>query len=116
MNTYIKSKLIIEGLHNWPVASSHCGEKMKFLESLHRHLFNVTVTKTVQHNDRDIEFINFGRIVKEYITNKYFNNTLECVLFESMSCEQIATELVNEFDLYSCEVSEDDENSSLVIK
>ena len=35
-------------------------------------------------------------------------------MFNSMSCEMLANELIDEFDLYSCEVNEDGEGGAIV--
>ena len=50
----------------------------------------------------------------EYLRTKYYDG--ECLKFVKMSCEMIAKELLEKFDLTKCEVSEDNENGAIVYK
>jgi len=111
LKTTIICKLQIEGIHNW----QNCPlEEVKFLKDPHRHIFHISCEKEVFHDDRDVEFIMFKRQILKYLKNKYEDN--ECHKFGSMSCEMIAKELINEFNLVSCEVFEDNENGARVCK
>lgn len=104
----VVSKVQVEGFHNWPGAF----DEVAFLRDRHRHLFVIRAIAPVYHDDRDREFIYFGRQIKNYLTKTYG----EPCEFGSRSCEMIAKELVKEFELSSCGVLEDDENGAIVTK
>jgi len=103
--------LAIEGIHNWPECPF---ERVAFLRDPHRHMFHIKAYMPVTHSDRDVEFILLKQKVKTYISNKYFEYTVGCCQFNSMSCEMIAKELIEELGLSAAEVSEDGENGSVV--
>jgi hypothetical protein len=106
-----------EGVHCYPAAATDpqlaTGDQydVSFLASPHRHIFHFRVAISVEHNDRDIEFIQF----KRWLVNLYISNTLQ---LDFKSCEmisddlymQIATKYPNR-DVW-IEVSEDGENGS----
>jgi len=56
-----------EGIHCYPAAAtdpnlaSGDAYDVSFLPNPHRHIFHFRVWISVQHNDRDIEFIQFKR-------------------------------------------------------
>ena len=113
MKINVVVKLQIEWIHQreWcPI------EQVSFLRDKHRHIFHVKAIKEVFHWDRDIEIIMFKRDIEEYLYDKYYYNAGRICLFGNMSCEMIAIELIKKFDLVSCEILEDNENGSLVIK
>lgn len=107
--TYIESKIVIEGFHFWKNAP----EEVAFLKDNHRHLFVIRARKEVFHDDRDVEFILFGRKIKQYLIDKY-GDIAHCCQFGGMSCEMIAKELISQFELNYCSVFEDDENGAIV--
>lgn len=104
----IVSKVQVEGFHSWPGAF----DEVAFLRERHRHIFVIRAIAPVYHDDRDKEFILFGRQVKQYLAEQYG----EPCEFGAMSCEMIATELIRTFELTACEVFEDDENGAIVTK
>ena len=109
MKTTIVCKLQVEGIHQW----SKCPyDDVKFLKDPHRHIFHIECEKKVNHDDRDVEFIRFKREILDYLHDKYADG--ECCKFGDMSCEMIAKELVQEYDLEKCAVFEDNENDSVV--
>lgn len=122
----IKTSIIIrfqlEGFHNFPQAKNIFPE-VGFLSDKHRHIFHFELKKQVNHDDRDVEFILFKREVESYLIDKYGGNYSEdhppfsyfCE-FGSMSCEMIARDLLEKFDLESCSVFEDNENGSICEK
>ena len=120
MKTEVYCKLTLEGMHNW----ENCPHpEVAYLRDLHRHIFHITAYKEVTHADRDVEFIILGHRIREYLNLKYIHSKVPSVahvynlhMFGSMSCEMIAEELINEFDLSRCEVSEDGENGAFVTK
>lgn len=106
MRKYIKIRLDVEGLHNW----TNCDiDEVLYLKHLHRHTFQIECTAEVTHGDRDIEFIEFKHKVKEYMARKYYDKHFKCCNFGSMSCEMISEDLLTEFGLSKCSVSEDGE-------
>lgn len=107
----IFSKIIVEGVHCWPNCNlSEC----EYLKNLHRHQFHISAFKEVTHDDRDIEFIQFGHELRNYLTTRFFDQSLKLLNFGSNSCEHIADMLFSEFHLLRCEVSEDGENGAVV--
>lgn len=82
-----------EGVHCFPAASNDptlaTGDDydVSFLGYPHRHIFHFKVGIEVEHNDRDIEFIQF----KRWLTKLYEGAILE---LNSKSCEMIAEELI----------------------
>ena len=109
MKKYVWCTLQLEGMHNW----KNCNlDDVMFLKNPHRHMFHFKCVKEVTHNDRDIEFIILKRQITRYLLSKWGqDNTL---IFNSMSCEMIAEDLLKEFLLTSCSVSEDGENGGTV--
>lgn len=81
-----------EGIHLYPAAKDDPAlatggwDDVSFLGVAHRHIFHFRVAIEVQHNDRDIEFIQF----KRWLEGLYNNGTLE---LNHRSCEMIAEEL-----------------------
>lgn len=114
MKKLIKVKLQVEGLHNWPEAGKFFPE-VEFLSHPHRHIFHISATKSVSHNDRDIEIIMFKREIIAYLNERYLDNN-QCLNFGRSSCEDIAEELLNRFYLDSVEVLEDNENGAIIYR
>lgn len=101
----------IEGQHNWP----NCPfEEVKYLRDPHRHVFWYKAYLTVNHDDRDQEFIMLKHEMIDYIKTKYMNDELKMCAFGHQSCEMLAEELVQQFKLDQCDVSEDNENGAVV--
>jgi len=71
-------------------------------------MFHVSAWKRVTHDNRDIEFIQLKRDMASYC---HFTYGAEPT---TLSCEMMAKELLEQFDLDSCEVSEDGENGGRV--
>ena len=94
-----------EGLHNYPDAP----KDVEFLKNIHRHIFKIRVWISVEHNDRDIEFIMFKRYIEDICKVKYFS---------FRSCEMISDDLQEVIKLKYpdreiwIEISEDGENGS----
>lgn len=113
MATKIIARLNIEGIHRWadcPLA------EVEYLKNLHRHIFQIHAKAHVTHANRDIEFIQLSHKIKTYLHENYFSTYYQCLFFDSMSCEMIAEELLNTFNLCECEVNEDGEGGAIVIK
>ena len=111
MKTNVIVKFQVEGLHCWPNAAKVFPE-VAFLSDLHRHIFHITCKKKVNHDDRDVEFIIFKRDILEYLRGEYFDEDVRCHQFNSKSCEMLARELYEEFNLEYCSVFEDNENGA----
>jgi hypothetical protein len=100
-----------EGIHKYPAALTDPNlADVSFLGHPHRHIFHFRVRISVQHNDRDIEFIQF----KRWLESLYSDSTLE---LNFKSCEMIAEELIGVIsDRYnrsmSVSVFEDNENGA----
>lgn len=103
---FVEAKVVVEGFHNWPSAPA----EVDFLRQRHRHLFVIRVVKQVYHDNRDIEFILFGREIRAYL-HEEFGTPCE---FGAMSCEMIGRQLLLKFDAMSVSVYEDDENGAIV--
>lgn len=104
-----------EGIHQW----ANCPiDEVAYLRDLHRHVFHVRAVKQVYHDDRDIEFIQFKGVLARYIQNKYpkYHADSNAVVMGSTSCEMLARDLMEEFDLLECEVNEDGENGAVLTR
>ena len=114
-----------EGIHCYPAAATDpnlaTGDEydVSFLATPHRHVFHFRVWIDVFHNDRDIEFIQFKRWLKNlYSSNERDNSSVLNLNFKS--CEMIADDLYLQIaQKYPnravwVEVSEDGENGCLI--
>ena len=95
------------GIHNWPGAPRDVDEE--YLAYPHRHVFHVEGLKTVDHAERDIEFIALKKVMQVYCDSHFAGP-------HTMSCETMALRLLNDFDLDSCRVLEDNENGAQVVR
>lgn len=113
--TYVVVNLQVEGIHNWPDVDAFV-EGVSFLKHLHRHMFHIKATAKVEHDDIDKEIILMKREINNYLKRTYGNLTDDTrpLNFDHMSCEMIAKDLCEAFDLRSCEVLEDGENGAFV--
>jgi hypothetical protein len=109
-----------EGIHCYPAAATDpklaTGDyyDVSFLGTPHRHIFKFKVGISVEHNDRDIEFIQF----KRWLVSLYGDGALE---LNFKSCEMIAEDLYGKISerypgrTVSIEVSEDGENGCWIM-
>ncbi len=110
-----------EGIHKYPAALTDpnlaTGDKydVSFLGYPHRHIFHFRVWISVNHNDRDIEFIQFKRWLEEL-----YSGNQAVLQLDYKSCEMMSDEL---YDIIKAkypdreiwiEVSEDGENGSFI--
>ena len=108
---YIKVSFQKEGIHKYPDAKNLKG--VEFLQYPHRHIFHFYVTLSVEHNDRDVEFILFKRELQNL-----FNDVILQVDYKS--CEMIADDLLDYIEVnypnryVQVEVYEDNENGAEV--
>ncbi len=110
-----------EGIHKYPAALTDpnlaTGDKydVSFLGYPHRHIFHFRVWIGINHNDRDIEFIQFKRWLEGLYSGE------QAVLqLDYKSCEMMSDDL---YDIISkqypnreiwIEISEDGENGSFI--
>lgn len=106
INKYITITFQIEGIHRWEQCNI---DSVYYLKNDHRHVFHFEIHKIVDHNNRDIEFIN----LKNQIIQSFGKQP---VLFNNKSCEDIAEELLFKFNLDFVKVTEDNENGAIVKK
>tara|TARA_R110000823_G_scaffold207786_1_gene338298 strand:- start:1184 stop:1606 length:423 start_codon:yes stop_codon:yes gene_type:complete len=111
-----------EGTHKYPAAASDpnlaTGDEydVSFLAFPHRHIFHFKVKVSVDHDDRDIEFIQF----KRWCEGLYAGETLQ---LDYKSCEMLAEELIDAIQekygrnrTVTVDVSEDNENGAEITK
>lgn len=103
-----------EGIHKYPAALDDPDlADVQFLGYPHRHIFHFQVWISVEHNDRDIEFIQF----KRWLQSLYDDATLA---LDYKSCEMMSDELYEVIkQKYPgrevwISISEDGENGSLI--
>lgn len=109
--TEVYCTLQLPGIHNWPQCPF---EEVSYLRDPHRHMFHIKAHVLVNHHDRDVEFIMLKNMITEYLTQEYYSSQHKALYFGAMSCEMIAHDLIQKFDLWKCEVSEDGENGAIV--
>lgn len=108
---YIKIRTEFEGFHFYPNAGE-IDSRIKFLESLHRHMFKVEVKISVTHADRELEFFLVKWALDSFLNSQDQNNK---------SCEMIAEDILHNHLIpsysdryYEIVVSEDGENDGIV--
>lgn len=113
--TKVFCTLSFEGIHNWPGCPI---DEVRYLRDLHRHIFHVRAVREVSHDDRDVEFIWFKHRIEQFIQDRFeaYDPFSKTRYLGATSCEYLANELMDEFDLCECEVNEDGENGSIVTR
>lgn len=109
--TQVIARLKVEGIHRWKKCPI---DEVSYLKNYHRHVFHIEAKLTVNHADRDVEFIQLTHDIHLWLYNNYYSDEYKCLFFDDNSCEMIANELVDVFNLDSCEVNEDGEGGALV--
>lgn len=102
---FIVVRFHFEAIHSWPNATP----PTEYLKYPHRHLFYVQARREVQHDERQIEIIDFKKKLKHYCSSVFGGEPTNC------SCETMARMILTEFDLDSCRVLEDGENGAEVV-
>jgi len=110
--TYIRVRTQFEGYHYYPGAAE-IDERIRFLESEHRHMFKVEVKISVTHTDRELEFFLVKWALEEHIESGNQNHK---------SCEMIATDILENHLIplygddryYEIVVSEDGESDGII--
>ena len=113
-----------EGTHMYPGADTDPKlatggwDDVSFLGVPHRHIFHFRVWIDVEHNDRDIEFIQFKRWMERLYQE--VDSSTSVLQLDHKSCEMMADDLYIQIaDKYPgravwIEVSEDGENGALI--
>ena len=109
--TIVYARLSVEGIHNWDTCDI---PEVDYLKYPHRHRFGIKAYVNVSHADRDVEFIELKHKIEDYLNSTYFSEKHNCLVFGSMSCEMLASELIDQFNLTECEVNEDEECGAIV--
>lgn len=106
----------VVGFHRWPDAP----DEVKYLSSMHRHLFGILVELPVTALDRQIEFHILKRHVSRWLGDLPKAHSGE-INFDTQSCEMIAEDLLmclrHEYlglPWYRVTVDEDGENGAIV--
>lgn len=108
MKRFVVIRTSFEGLHRWPDAPP----AQQYLADLHRHIFKVKVTMSVEHDDRELEFIAVKTKLNEFLLTSTFTTT--------DSCETMAVKIIGWLEInygkreITVEVSEDGENGGIV--
>lgn len=111
--THIYVTTRFASFHRWKDAP----KEVAFLRNIHRHEFHVKLTMSVNHDERDAEFILLKRDLDGAILDKLIPANEERVNY---SCETMARLLAGAIaEKYpnrqiTCEVSEDGENGACV--
>lgn len=114
MQRQIYVKFQKEGIHRYPAAAVDPNlADVSFLGYPHRHIFHIVVFISVDHDDRDIEFIQF----KRWLESLYSDGILQ---LDYKSCEMIAQDLIESINakylgrIITVDVSEDNENGAVI--
>lgn len=106
---YILSTFTVPGYHYWPGAPG----EYAYLSHPHRHLFYIRAVLSVANDNRQVEFIDFGKRMRNWLLETFAGLEGECE-FGSLSCEMIAEKLLRNFALTVCSVLEDNENGAII--
>ena len=91
MESSVKRRVVldfeVEGFHKWPDAV----KQVHYLSYTHRPLFQIRIHIDVTHDDREVEIFIETDKIKNYLYSKYGSPCL----FENMSCEMIALDILN---------------------
>ena len=110
-----------EGIHKYPAALTDpnlaTGDEydVSFLGYPHRHIFHFRVWINVQHDNRDIEFIQFKRWLESL-----YNGQGSVLSLDYKSCEMMSEDLYQQISQKYpsreiwIEISEDGENGSFI--
>lgn len=111
--TVVCCTLHIAAIHAWPDAPV----QVYFLQKFHRHVFHIKCCVPVEHDDRDVEFIMLKNKIATWLIEQFdFDEENGALFLGSMSCEMLAKQLIEAFDLSYCSVYEDGENGAEVTR
>jgi len=109
-------KTRFEALHQWAtIPNAHPSQYLKYL---HRHIFHIEMHLKVTHSDRDVEFIDFKRIVDGYLKCQFkIDAQSDLFIINNTSCENLAKLLLLQYHNIGCywvQVLEDGEMGAIV--
>lgn len=117
-NTNVYSLTIVELVHGWPGVVNFAEDlgDVQYLQHPHRHRFFIRAyVGNLTHTDRAVEFINLSHKIEQFICNRFPADVNGVRNIGPMSCEMIGEMILDEFEyITSVDVSEDDENGSVV--
>jgi len=108
----LKVKTSIDGYHHWPDAPDH----REYLRTPHRHTFGVSCMVPVTEEDRELEFHDLCDKLHLAARSVAYYAKCGCVDYDAMSCEMIASKILEEMPgAKSVAVSEDHMSEAIVI-
>lgn len=111
MKKYIQCYIEIEGMHRWENAP----RRFEYLSHLHRHTFKIRTVFEVIDDNRQIEFIQKERDIKNFLLKEFGDEEGLCN-FGGMACEHIAKKIIQKFHAEACQVLEDGEGGALYVR
>ena len=97
----------VVGFHSYPDAPASCA----YLSKRHRHIFIISCEFKVSHNNREIEI----NTMQEQLSAKLQEEFGAPCEFGSLSCEDVATWLLNRFpEMSEAKVLEDGFGGSII--
>ena len=108
MHKFIEVSLSFEGFHKYENAP----DDVAFLRNIHRHIFGVDVMIEVTHNNREIEFFQFQRVISKILKKIDKQHVGSCEMVAEHVYENVKTLYPGR--LLSISVDEDNENRSIV--
>jgi len=99
-----------EAIHCWPDCPH---EEVAYLRNPHRHVFHVEVHVSVNHDDRDVEFLTLKKVLDHFLDNTVRGKDLGVTSCE-MLCSLIYSRLRHEYIVLKVIVSEDNENGAIL--
>jgi hypothetical protein len=111
MITYVYCTFQKEGFHKWNGATEI--PEVSYLANKHRHIFHYKVGVSVEHNDREVEFIMLKHQLEEFVDKWNKEDYGSC----EAQASRIYGYLVYKYNnrKYFVEVSEDGENGSIML-
>lgn len=116
---YIEVSFQKEGIHCYPAAATNPKlatgdwDDVSFLADKHRHIFHFYVRIAVDHNDREIEFIQFKRWLERLYTDALDVDFKSC----EMLAEDLAEKIQEDYPDREMEIRvyEDNENGAVLL-
>lgn len=108
MKKYVITYNVVEGFHHYPNAPKTC----QYLANEHRHLFHIRCWFEVEHNNRQVEINTRQNEIEVWLKYKYGT---PCQFHES-SCEDIAQDILVNFNAFKVQVLEDNYGGAEITK
>lgn len=112
LKSEVYCKVNFEAIHSWPGVVYIPGlEEVNYLQYPHRHIFVIRAYSSIEHFDRDVEFIWLAHQIEKFLKAQFPTYNGYAADIGAMSCEMIGELILNQFpEVYKVNVSEDDEN------